>query len=119
MVSGTGTRDTWTIELRCEHREDLTTFQECCERNDIRVELTALHDVTSAEVGDRYGLTAAQREAIVSSYERGYWQSPRETSLEELAAEFGISGQAFGSRLRRGLGRLIERTLVPRTEQSK
>jgi predicted DNA binding protein len=57
-------------------------------------------------------LTDTQREALVLAYERGYFGSPRETSLEEVAAELDITQQSLSSRLRRGHRRLIAATLV-------
>jgi len=47
----------------------------------------------------------------VLAYERGYFDTPRETSLEEIAEELGITQQSLSSRLRRGHRRLIKATL--------
>ncbi|AFZ71927.1 helix-turn-helix domain-containing protein [Natronobacterium gregoryi] len=61
---------------------------------------------------DPASLTDQQRTALVTAYERGYFREPRETSLEELAAELDISPSAVNGRLRRGLKVLIETALV-------
>ncbi|MFC6756071.1 helix-turn-helix domain-containing protein [Halomicroarcula sp. GCM10025894] len=53
-------------------------------------------------------MTAPQREALVLAYKNGYYAEPRETNLAELAAEVGISRQAFARRLNRGYRTLIE-----------
>ncbi len=47
------------------------------------------------------GLTAPQQEAIAEAYRQGYYDVPREISLEELANEFEISHQSLSERLRR------------------
>jgi predicted DNA binding protein len=57
-------------------------------------------------------LTETQREALVLAHERGYYDSPRETSLEEIADELGITQQSLSSRLRRGYRRLVGETLI-------
>jgi len=59
-----------------------------------------------------YVLTAAQREALVIARERGYFEEPRETSLEELASELDVSASAVGARLRRGMNALIGMSLI-------
>jgi predicted DNA binding protein len=56
--------------------------------------------------------TEEQREALLAAYEGGYFAEPRETSLEELAEELGISPTAVGGRLRRGMRSLVGMTLV-------
>lgn len=45
------------------------------------------------------GLTAKQRRTAVRAVEAGYYERPRETSLEELAADLGISKSACSQRL--------------------
>jgi len=52
-------------------------------------------------------LTDPQREALVLAYERGYFNSPREVTMEELGAELGITQQAVASRLRRGIDQIL------------
>lgn len=56
--------------------------------------------------------TERQRETLVAAYERGYFADPRETSLEELADELGLSPTAVNGRLRRGMKALVEMTIV-------
>ena len=116
MVSGVGTRENWTFELRCDHHGELADFQDYCDEHGITAKLSVLHDLSTTEKETLYGLTAAQQQALVRAHERGYWRSPRETSLDELAADFGITGQAFGARLRRGIDQLVGSTLRPSTD---
>jgi predicted DNA binding protein len=40
--------------------------------------------------------------------ERGYYDEPREATLDDLAGEVGISRQAYARRLRRGYRTLIQ-----------
>ncbi|WP_309138889.1 helix-turn-helix domain-containing protein [Haloterrigena gelatinilytica] len=45
-------------------------------------------------------------------YERGYFEDPRDSSVEDLADALGVSSSAVSGRLRRGLKALIENSLV-------
>lgn len=63
-----------------------------------------LHDTgidSRAREVDMTQLTEKQREALEFAYNRGYYQSPPEISMAELAREFDISEAAFSQRLAR------------------
>jgi len=47
-------------------------------------------------------LTDVEREALKAAVEQGYFESPRGTTLNELAEQFDISAPAFSKNLRRG-----------------
>lgn len=66
-----------------------------------------LSEYTAAET-----LTDEQRDALALAYERGYFTEPRETDLEALADELGISPSAVSGRLKRGMKLLIEESLT-------
>jgi len=102
IINATGTNRQWTFEVRAEDRTDISTFQHYCQELDIPATLTKLHALTPVDTGAEAGLTDTQQEALVLAYERGYFESPREVTLEELGEELGITQQAVGSRLRNG-----------------
>lgn len=58
-------------------------------------------------------LTDRQDEALRTAYEVGYFDIPRQTSLEEVAAELDISASSVSERLRRAQTQLIEETVAP------
>ena len=111
VLSGVGTKDGWDFEVRGESREAISDFRTECQTYDIPIEITAVHQLLPIQ-GDDYELTDTQREALILAYERGYFDSPREASLEDVAAELGITQQSLSSRLRRGHRRLIGGTLI-------
>lgn len=111
ILTGLGTKDGWHFEVRGETREAMSDFRTICQEHDIPIEITAVHALVSVQ-DDSYALTDTQREALVLAYERGYFNSPREASLEELADELGITQQSLSSRLKRGHRRLIEGALM-------
>ena len=71
--------------------------------------INQFHPEGSASTG---GLTEEQRETLLFAYDRGYFEEPRETSLEKLASEMGLSSTAVGGRIRRGINELVEATVV-------
>ena len=107
ILNATGTNQQWTFEVRGDDRPDIAAFQQRCQKLDIPVTLTELHALTPVDTAAETGLTDAQQEALVLAYERGYFESPREVTLEELGEELGITQQAVGSRLRNGTRHIV------------
>ena len=111
VLSGTGTNDGWRFEVRSESREEISEFRTYCQEHDIPIDITAVHALLPIQ-DEGYELTDGQREALIVAYERGYFNSPRETSLADVAEELGITQQSLSSRLKRGHRRLIGATLI-------
>jgi predicted DNA binding protein len=112
LISAVGTSEEWRFEARAEDRDAISEFQTRSRELDVPIELVGLHALSPMRSGAQYDLTETQREALVLAYERGFYQSPREVTLDTLAKELGITGQSLGSRLRRGTNRLIGSTLI-------
>jgi predicted DNA binding protein len=109
LLSAIGTAEEWTFELRGESRDSIAEFKHYCHEHGVPVTLTELHALRPLDA--KQNLTDTQRDALRLAYERGYFNSPRGTTLQEIAEELGITQQALGSRLRRGNRRLIEQAL--------
>jgi PAS domain S-box-containing protein len=60
-------------------------------------------------------LTPRQREVLEVAYHRGYFDSPKKASGEELAAEFGFSASAFHRHIRAAERALLETTFRSET----
>jgi predicted DNA binding protein len=110
LLSAVGAGEKWTFEIRGESREAIATFRDYCHGHEIPITLTELHALQPLEA--QHELTEKQREALILAFERGYFESPRETTLQEVADELGITQQSLSSRLRRGNRRLIEEALI-------
>lgn len=104
------------ILARFPSREALSNFQDAAHERNRMFELLSLYEEKPTENdggrGNRYGVTAAQREALVSALEQGYFSVPRQTTMESVAENLGISTSALSSRLRRGQQTLLRNTLV-------
>ncbi|NIC00879.1 helix-turn-helix domain-containing protein [Halobacterium sp. R2-5] len=102
----------YTVRARVPDRDALTALREYCRANDFPFTLDRIYQETAiGAVGNP--LTDAQAEAMRVAYEQGYFDSPRQTTLDAIADEIGVSRQAVAARLRRGHKRLIETTDIP------
>jgi len=110
LLSAIGTAEGWTFELRGESRDSIAEFKNYCHEHGVPVTLTELHALRPLDA--KQNLTDGQREALTLAYEHGYFNSPRGTTLEEMADDLGITQQALGARLQRGNKRLIEQALI-------
>lgn len=65
-----------------------------------QTEVTRERQTVSDAVFVREALTAAQREAIEAAHQAGFFEWPRDSTSEEVAAALGISQPSFAQRLR-------------------
>jgi len=56
-------------------------------------------------------LTRTERETLVTAAEAGYFETPREISLDDLADEFDVSKTAASMNLRRAERKLVSSTV--------
>lgn len=92
----------WTLRLLFPRRESLSNAMEAIEGFDVTVDVRRMVEADrNADLEASAALTEPQREAIAEAYRQGYYDVPREISLEELARELNISHQALSERLRR------------------
>jgi len=113
LRKGVGSADGWLFELRADRAEDLSTFQRYLAADGVAAELVRMHELDGDATSGRYNLTPEQREALMTAYDRGYYDVPRSITLADLAGEVDVSHQALSERLRRGHASLVERTLRP------
>ncbi|WP_436346171.1 helix-turn-helix domain-containing protein [Natronorubrum sp. FCH18a] len=112
LLSGIGDDEKWTFEVRSGTQQQISEFQSYCHDNDIPIQLTQLHALSALRSDREYDLTDGQRTALVLAYSRGYFDSPRDATQDDIADELEISRQAVSSRLQRGLRRLVASTLI-------
>jgi predicted DNA binding protein len=117
LLSGTGTRGEWVFEVRADSAVTISEFQQCCRNYDIDVTLSRLHTVTETDTRGRYNVTPEQQEALLLAFDEGYYDEPREVSLETMAGQLGISRPSLSARLKRGYRNLIRSTLVHRQDE--
>ena len=112
ILTATSAADRWLFELRFRSHDDLGAFQSALEDAHVPIDVIRVYNPTTPDAGPWYGLTTAQREALVLAVESGYYDIPRTCTTVEVAEELGISDQAVTERLRRAIVNLVENSLV-------
>ncbi|WP_276259020.1 helix-turn-helix domain-containing protein [Haloglomus litoreum] len=104
----------WTFRLRFTNHDNLTAFHNAIDDQHISIQVKRTYTLTKeSSRGQRLDLTPEQREALVLAVKWGYFASPREVSLGELAEEFGISQQATSKRIRQANEKILQEVLLP------
>jgi predicted DNA binding protein len=111
ILGASGSREYWQFRALFPDRAAVSATHDFCERWDLGVTLDSIYEM-NAERHGRFGLTRAQSEALVIALARGYFDVPRAATMDDLAAELGISRQAVSERLRRAHRRLIRSTMA-------
>lgn len=101
----------WRFKVWLPDRAAAQSLWEFATDADLGVELVRVNEHGSVLEGS-YGLTEAQREAVRTALELGYFDEPRGVTLEELAAALDISESSASRLVRRGLKRLLSATLA-------
>jgi predicted DNA binding protein len=106
--------DVWSFRLRFTDQEALSAFHDHVTDHDIpvRVERTYAPSDAAGE-GDHLDLSPEQREALVLALERGYFETPSEVTLAELAVDRDITPQALSDRIRRANRAVLTTVLRP------
>jgi hypothetical protein len=112
IVEGRGD-DAWSFTVRFADHSDVKRFHQFYHAHDYPLEIERIHSHDgTAEMEFGVGPSAAQREALRLAVERGYFSIPRETTLEEIAEDLGISRQAVSERVRRGTQSVLRRSMT-------
>lgn len=110
LLEGWGTDGWWQARVRYPDRELLCRAHDRLVDRGVGVDLRRVTDVSPGSPS-RTSLTVEQEEALEAALERGYFEIPREISMEELADELGISHQALSERLRRAYETLVDKEI--------
>ena len=110
VLEAWGTSGWWHLRMRFDDREDLSRTHERLREAGINADVQRVSDLADEAIAHTR-LTPQQREALAAAFERGYFEIPREISMEELAGELEISHQALSERLRRAYETLVDSEL--------
>lgn len=111
VLDAYGRRDCWQTRVLFKDREHFSKTHEFTEEHGLTFDVESIRELDGEPAG-RFGLTNSQYKALVQAARRGYFDIPREVSLEELADELDVSHQSLSELLRRGTGALVEDALL-------
>ncbi|AGB32281.1 Bacterio-opsin activator HTH domain protein [Natrinema pellirubrum DSM 15624] len=106
VLSASASDGTWLLSIRVVDRESVSSLYDRLDDNDVTPTIVRLFDLAE-ESHSQCGLTARQYETLVAAIDHGYFEIPREVSMQELSEELGISHQALSERLRRAYRALV------------
>jgi len=108
LLFAQGDSKQWRFEFRFPTRDNVSQFFTDVSNDSIELELTSLFeeiDYESTEHGSL--LTSKQEHALKTALEMGYFNTPRDVSLGDVATELNISTSACSVLLRRGHKQLL------------
>jgi predicted DNA binding protein len=102
--------DIWEFRLRFTDNENLSTFYTLVRDLALPIQIERVYSLSEPlGHGQQFDLSVEQREALSLAHRRGYFASPSEVHLDELAGQLGISRQAISKRIRRGNEKILQR----------
>ncbi|MEF8757653.1 MAG: helix-turn-helix domain-containing protein [Halobacteriales archaeon] len=103
----------WELTAQLPDHDALFALNEFAKAHEVYLDVLELHQGQPSDGEDtEFGLTDAQREALVTAYRDGFYDVPRTGTLEDLASTLDISLSAASGRIKRGSRRLVERVLI-------
>lgn len=112
ILEASGRRAGWELRVQFDDRSQLQSFCDHCDEEDVSFQLSRLHEIQRAEPAEQYGLTPKQEEALLTAWEKGFFDTPRRATLGAVAEELGISKQSVSDRIRRATHNWIADALV-------
>jgi len=100
--------DGWIERWQLPDRESLQAVWEYANDQSFEFDIRELYRMSERDSVETIGLTKKQRDTLGYAYNNGYFDEPRETTLQDIADSFDISISAASSRVRRGVKNLIE-----------
>jgi len=111
LLGAKGQEGRWTFRFLFSEHDAVSSTFDSCQGHGIDLSIRRVKGVANSIDRKRTELSDKQYEALTAAFETDYYEVPRETTLEELAEEVGVSHQALSERLRRGHQTLIANTL--------
>lgn len=111
LLSAWGSRDGWQLRILVPDRNALSRIVDYYTERDVSVTVRSVRRLNS-DPQAYYGLTPGQYEALTTAAELGYFEVPRQCTMDEVAREIGLSQQALSEQLRRAFSNLVQATLV-------
>ena len=115
VLDAYGRDERWRIRVMYPDREHHARTHEFANEHGLAFDVTSIREV-NGEPSGWISLTDGQYEALVLAARRGYFEVPREVTLDELAEEMGVSHQALSERLRRSFQALVGGALLVETD---
>lgn len=111
LVNARGRADRWSLRILFPEQESISMICENWRNHGIDPSIQRVIGVSGMFGCGGLDLSQCQHETLRTAFEMGYYEVPRDITLDDLAEELQVSHQALSERLRRGHRNLIETTL--------
>lgn len=113
ILEGESIDHSWLLRFRFSDHDDVATFYQYLTDHDVTsFSIDSIYELKNrSERGGSDDLTPEQRKALALAANRGYFESPREVTLEEIGEELGITQQAVSNRIRRAVRQVVHSAL--------
>ena len=113
-IGATRDADGLHVRARFPDRDALDAFVRAADDVARRVDVHRLY-AEDGEAATTHDLTDRQRAALELAYERGYYETPSEVTLDTLAGEFGVTPQTLSRHLRVAVEKVVADAVGPET----
>jgi predicted DNA binding protein len=112
ILEATG-NEKWHFRIRFDDHSGMTNFHNYCTSHDIRFQLDRVYTLNEDQDGGySFDLTKAQRSALVTAVQDGYFEVPRRTTLGAVGGKLGVTEQSVSENLRRGANKVLRKALL-------
>lgn len=111
ILAAVGNSQRWHLRIVFPDREALSATHEDCESERLSFDIQNIYELDEERKG-RFGLTDQQQDLLVFAYESGYFDVPRESSAQDLAAEMDVQHQSLSEMFRRAHKNLLANTVM-------
>lgn len=101
----------WETRLEVPDASMLQSFRAYCIDNGVSFTTKRIYRVED-DGAREFGLTPDQEEVLLAAHDAGYFNEPRDASLQDVADTLDISSSAASGRLRRAIDSLVENTVA-------
>ncbi|WP_129116719.1 helix-turn-helix domain-containing protein [Halegenticoccus tardaugens] len=97
--------DSWSLSLRFPNRHAASQFYENYDASDTPLSIRRIRsrELSHQDLGSDRRVTPKQHHVLTLALKSGYFEIPRRATLNDLASELDVSGQAVSECLRRGI----------------
>lgn len=108
VLEGESTNGHWRLRLRFPDHQNVAAFYRYLTDNAItEFHIESIYELEQRSDRASKPWTPEQREALSVAADRGYFEVPRDGSLESVGEALGISQQAASERVRRGVRNVV------------
>jgi hypothetical protein len=113
ILGATHEAEQTVVRVRCPSRTAFTSVRRVVAATNESFVARRIYREGEEEAGGRqFNMTPAQHEALTTALDAGYYEVPRDATLQDVAGRLDISDSAASARLRRGVAGLLRWSLT-------